>query len=142
MKDISDSQEDVARVVRGARTIAVLGAHPDPSRPAHYVPAYVASRGVRVLPVNPVYAGTTIFGETVRRSLDELAGIEIDIVDVFRRSSDVPTHTAEILSMKPLPRLVWLQLGIRHDETARALMDAGIEVVQDRCLLVDHRRFA
>lgn len=142
MRDISSSSEDIARVVRGARTIAVLGAHPDPSRPAHYVPAYVVARGVRVLPVNPVYEGTTIFGETVRRSLDALAGFEIDIVDVFRRSSDVPAHTAEILAMRPLPKVVWLQLGIRHDETARALIAAGIEVVQDRCLLVDHRHHA
>lgn len=141
MRDISSSSEDIARVVTGARTIAVLGAHPDPSRPAHYVPAYVHGRGVRVLPVNPAYVGETLFDEPVRGSLADLRGLTIDILDVFRRSSDVPTHLAEILAMDPLPKVVWLQLGIRHDETARALIDAGIEVVQDRCLLVDKKRF-
>jgi predicted CoA-binding protein len=141
MRDLSHDDDAIARLLTSARTIAVLGAHDDPARPAHYVPAYVFSRGVRILPVNPMRIGTRLFDENVRGTLAEWRGIAIDIVDVFRRSVDVPAHLDDILAMDPLPKCVWLQLGIRHEETARALIAKGIEVVQDRCLLVDHRAY-
>jgi predicted CoA-binding protein len=130
---------DIARVLRDARTIAVLGAHSDPSRPASYVPEYLHAQGYRVLPVNPMLAGRELWGAPVHASLAEL-GEAVDILDVFRRPELLPGHLEEILAMNPRPRLVWLQQGIRNDEFARALQAAGIDVVQDRCTLADHRR--
>ena len=129
----------IAAAVRAARVVAVLGAHHEPIRPAFYVPEYLHQQGYRILPVNPALAGRTIWGESVR---DRLAGIgaAVDIVDVFRRPDQLPAHLDDILAMSPRPRLVWLQQGIRHDAFAAALVAGGIDVVQDRCALVEHRR--
>lgn len=134
-----ESTDDVKRVLEDATTIAVLGAHPSASRPAAYVPAYLREVGYRVIPVNPRFVGQVLFGEQVRASLAELHEA-VDIVDVFRRSEDIPGHLDDILSMSPRPRLVWFQLGITNDDVARRLIDEGIDVVQDRCTLADHRR--
>ena len=120
--------------------IAVLGAHPEPSRPACYVPAYMAEKGFAIHPVNPVIAGQVLFGRPAVARLGDLEA-PIDLVDVFRRSEHLPAHIPEILAMDPLPRVVWLQSGIRHAGFARRLEAAGIEVVRDRCLLVEHRHF-
>jgi len=120
-----------------ARCIAVLGAHVDAEKPAHYVPDYLHRKGYRILPANPVYASRTLWGEPVRASLAEISE-PVDILDVFRRSAQVADHTDEILALRP--GLVWLQSGIRNDTVARTLEDAGIPVVQDRCLMVEHRR--
>jgi predicted CoA-binding protein len=130
---------DVRAVLERARTVAVLGAHDDPSRPAHYVPDYMHGVGSRILPVNPALVGKTLWGEPVRASLVEL-GVTVDVVDVFRRSEAVPAHLDELLAMRPLPAVVWLQTGIRNDTVAAALVAAGIDVEQDRCMLADHRR--
>lgn len=130
---------EIAAVLRAARTIAVLGAHEAPSKPAFYVPDYLHEQGYRILPVNPVLVGKTLWGEPVRSSLAEL-GESVDIVDVFRRPELLPGHLADLLAMRPLPRLVWLQQGIRNDPFAEEVLRAGIGVVQDRCTLADHRR--
>ena len=127
----------VRPVLESTRTIAVLGAHVDPDRPAHYVPDYLASQGYRVLPVNPMFAGRTLWGATVRARLDELDE-PVSLVDVFRRPEALPAHLDEILGMRPAPRVVWFQQGIRNDAVAAALVAAGIRVVQDRCTLADH----
>jgi len=132
------TDRQILEVLRGARTIAVLGAHTEASRPAFYVPDYLHGQGYRILPVNPQLAGKTLWGQTVRASLAEL-GEPVDIVDVFRRPDLLPGHLAEIRAMAPRPRLVWLQLGIRNDAFAREVEAAGIDVVQDRCTLADHR---
>lgn len=129
----------IRRVLESSRTVAVLGAHHQPARAACYVPDYLAEQGYRVLPVNPRLAGRTLWGQTVTSSLGELRE-PVDLVDVFRRAEYVPGHVDEILAMDPLPKVVWLQLGIRNDEAARRLSDAGLDVVQDRCTLADHRR--
>jgi predicted CoA-binding protein len=130
----------ITEALRAARTIAVLGAHEDPSRPAFYVPDYLHAQGYRILPVNAMLAGKTLWGERVRASLAEL-GESVDIVDVFRRPEALPAHLDDLLAMSPRPRLVWLQLGIRNDDFARAVQAAGIDIVQDRCTLADHRAF-
>lgn len=132
------SAQDLKHMLQGAKTIAVLGANPKPGRPAHYVPDYMKSRGYKVLPVNPVHAGKELFGERVRARLADL-GEPVDIVNVFRRSEDVAAHLDDILAMTPRPKAVWLQLGIESAEAAAALDAAGIDVVQNRCLLIDHR---
>lgn len=131
--------EDVRRILSRARTVAVLGAHEDLARPAGYVPEYLYEQGYRILPVNPVLAGKTLWGESVRARLDEIRE-PVDVVDVFRRADALAPHLDEILAMKPLPRVVWLQLGIRNDAFADALRARGIEVIQDRCTLADHQR--
>jgi predicted CoA-binding protein len=131
----------IAEALRSARVVAVLGAHDEPSRAAFYVPQYLHGQGYRILPVNPQLAGRSLWGEPVRSSLADVAE-PVDIVDVFRRPDLLSGHLAEILAMAPRPRLVWLQQGIRNDAFARALQAEGIDVVQDRCALVDHRRLA
>lgn len=131
--------KDVAAALRTSRTIAVLGAHEAPTRPAYYVPQYLFEQGYKIVPVNPLLAGKTMWGETVRATLAEIAQ-PVDIVDVFRRPELLGEHLADILAMAPRPRIVWLQLGIRNDAFAREVEAAGIDVVQDRCTLADHRR--
>lgn len=122
------------------RRIAVLGIKPEShaSQPAHYVPAYAQRAGFEVLPVPVYYPEVThILGQPVARSLAALAP-PIDLVNVFRRSEDVPAHLDELLAARP--RAVWLQQGIRHDAVAERLAREGIDVVQDRCLLVELQR--
>lgn len=133
------TEAEVRDVLARSRVVAVLGAHTEHSRPAYYVPEYMRSVGSRILPVNPALAGGTVFGEPIRASLVEIDEA-VDVVNVFRRAEALPPHLDEILGMKHRPPVVWLQLGIRNDTFARALTDAGIDVIQDRCMLADHRR--
>lgn len=127
----------VRTILAQSPTIAVLGIHHDPSRPANYVPAYLHEQGYRILGVNPALAGTELFGEEVVASLADLDE-PIDLVDVFRRPEALPGHLDE-LAASSAP-VIWFQLGIRNDLVADALIAAGKEVVQDRCTLADHRR--
>ena len=121
------------------KTIAVLGMKTEmqAGAPAFYVPKYLHSVGFQVIPV-PVYYPevTEILGQKVYRQLMDVP-VDIDLVNVFRRSQDVRPHLEEILAKKP--RAVWLQSGIRDDAVAETLAKANIKVVQDRCLMVEHR---
>lgn len=137
---ILTSDDAIKNVLETARTVAVLGAHPDPRKAAHYVPRYLHEHGYRIVPVNPRYTGRELFGETVRAELTDLDE-QVDVVDVFRSSERVPAHVGEILAMRLRPKVVWLQQGIRHDESARVLAEAGIDVVQDACMLALHKAF-
>lgn len=128
----------VRQILQDNRVVAVLGAHVNVSKPAYYVPQYLFDQGYTIVPVNPGYVGETLFEHPVAASLAELEQ-PIDIVDVFRRSEAVPAHLDDILAMNPLPKVVWLQSGIRNDEVAAKLREAGIEVIQNRCMLADHR---
>ena len=129
---------EITKALRDARTIAVLGVNDKPDRPAHYVPEYLHQQGYRIVPVNPALAGQTLFGEIVRASLAEIDE-PIDIVDVFRRPEMLPGHLDDIRAMKHRPKIVWLQLGIRNDDFARDVEAAGIDVVQSKCTLAEHR---
>ena len=132
--------DDIARIVRENKRIAVLGIKTEAQRdqPAFYVPEYMARAGYDIVPV-PVYypEATEILGRPVYRTVSAVPG-PIDMVNVFRRPHDIPPHLPDLLAARP--RVVWMQLGISHDEVAEALARAGIKVVQDRCLMVDHRR--
>ncbi|HYQ81763.1 MAG TPA: CoA-binding protein [Anaeromyxobacteraceae bacterium] len=137
--------EDDARIgelLRSTRRVAVLGIKTEAQadQAAFYVAKYLHDQGVEVVPV-PVYYPEVkaILGRPVFRKVADVPG-PVDIVDVFRRPADVPAHLEDILAKKP--RAVWLQLGIRNDQAAEALARAGILVVQDRCLMVEHRRHA
>jgi predicted CoA-binding protein len=130
-----EDDEGVERVLKGTRRIAVLGIKVDPSQPAHYVPAYAKKEGMDIVPV-PVYYpdATEILGEPVYRAVADIPG-EVDMVNVFRRPSDILKHLDDIIAKRP--RSVWFQLGIRNDEAAERLAREGIDVVQDRCLMVE-----
>ena len=117
-------------------TVAVLGVHDDPARAASYVPAYLDEHGYRILGVNPRLAGRTLFGRPVVAHLTDLAE-PVDLVDVFRRSEWLPGHLDDLIACRP--RVVWMQLGVKNDDVARALEAAGIEVVQDRCTMAEHQ---
>lgn len=130
---------DLATILREARTVAVLGAHPDPDRPAHYVPDYLHRQGYRILPVNPSYGEEELWGRRPAATLAELDE-PVDVVVVFRRSERVADHLDDLLAMDPRPRTTWLQLGIRDDAVADRLEAEGIAVVQDACMLAEHRR--
>ncbi len=129
---------EIAAALRSARTIAVLGVSADPDKPAHYVPEYLHRMGYRILPVNPGLVGRELFGEPVRARLADLDE-PVDIVDVFRRPELLPPHLEDLRAMKHRPRIVWLQLGIRNDAFARDVEAAGIDVVQSKCTLAEHR---
>ena len=122
-----------------ASTIAVVGIKPaDTDAPAFYVPEYTQKAGFRIIPV-PVYYPEMVreLGETAYRSLRDVP-VPIDVVQLFRRPSDIPPHLDDILAVKP--KLVWMQLGIRHDGVAETLAREGIDVVQDHCMLVELRK--
>lgn len=137
MPDPSSAAE-VRDLLASCRHIAVLGAHSTRERPAFYVPDYMHAQGYEIYPVNPGGVGQTWWGRPVVATLAELK-TPIDVVDVFRRADQLPAHLDDLLDMDPLPKVVWLQLGIRHDEIAAQLRDLGIRVIQDRCMLADHR---
>jgi predicted CoA-binding protein len=127
-------------LLRDTKTIAVLGIKPEShaGQAGHYVPAHMAQAGYEIIPV-PVYYPevTEILGQPVVRSLAAI-GRPIDMVNVFRKPSDIPPHVDDIIAAKP--KSVWFQLGIRNDEAAKTLAEAGIKVVQDRCLMVEEAR--
>lgn len=138
--NLIEGEGEILRVAREIRRVAVLGIKTADQQfqPAYYVPQYLKHAGVEIVPVPVYYPGVTeILGERVFRRLADIPG-DIDMVDVFRRPRDIPPHVDDILAARP--RVVWLQLGIRNDEVAERLAREGIQVVQDRCLMVDHRR--
>jgi uncharacterized protein len=134
--DVGGIRELLARTQR----VAVLGMRTEAYayKPAFYVPQYLVSAGLEVIPV-PVHhpEAAFILGQKVYHRLTDVPG-EIDLVDVFRRSEDIKGHLEDMLAKKP--RAVWFQSGIRNDEAAEKLARAGIKVVQNRCLMIDHRQ--
>jgi len=138
-ENLIETDEGVRELLAGTRRIAVLGMKTEAQsfQPAFYVAQYLASAGVEVVPV-PVYYpdATHILGLQVYRKLMDIPG-EIDMVDVFRRAQDIPPHVEDILAKRP--RSVWFQSGIRNDAVAETFARAGIKVVQDLCLMVEHR---
>lgn len=129
------------RLLPGLRRIAVLGIKPESraDRPAHIVPAYLHRAGYEVLPVPVYYPGVSeILGRRVYRTVAEIPG-RVDVVNVFRKPADLMPHLDDLVAARP--RLVWMQTGIHNDDFAARLLAAGIDVVQDECLMVEHRRW-
>ncbi|HEY1233140.1 MAG TPA: CoA-binding protein [Candidatus Binatia bacterium] len=141
-ENLIEQPSDIHRLIRQSRRIAVLGIKTEAQadQPAFYVPRYLATAGFEVIPV-PVYYPEVmeILGARVYRRLTEIPG-RIDLVNVFRRSHDIGGHVEEILAKRP--SAVWFQSGIRNAAAAETLAKAGIKVVQDRCLMVEHKRIA
>jgi uncharacterized protein len=141
-ENLIQSPADIRELILQSRRIAVLGIKTEAQadQPAFYVPKYLAAAGFELIPV-PVYYPevTAILGRPVYRRLMEIPG-DIDLVDVFRRSHDISGHLEDMLAKGPTA--VWFQSGIRNDAAAETLAKAGIKVVQDRCLMVEHRLVA
>jgi predicted CoA-binding protein len=139
--NIIDNNAQIRELLAETRTIAVIGIKTEnqANQPAFYVPSYLDSAGFEVIPVPVYYPQVThILGHKVYRKLVEIP-YEIDLVNIFRRPEDIPSHLEDILTKRP--KTVWMQSGIRHDAVAERLAEAGIKVVQNRCLMVDHRHF-
>jgi predicted CoA-binding protein len=133
-----ESPAQIRDLLENTHRIAVLGIKPDPEQPANYVPEYAERAGYEIIPV-PVYYKelTEMMGKKVYRRLEDIPG-DVDMINVFRRPKDIPPHVDDIIAKKP--KSVWFQLGIRNDDAAEKLARAGIDVVQDHCLLVELKR--
>ena len=138
--ELTESQA-IAHILTHCRTVAVVGLSPKVHRESYIVARYMQAHGWRIVPVNPVAAAsaTPILGETVYATLADAARHEkIDLVDVFRNSADVPPIAEEAIAIGA--KVLWLQLGVQHDAAAARARAAGLQVVQDRCMLVEHQR--
>ena len=130
------TDEELDAILRQTRTVATVGARPQ--GPAYEVPLYLTQRGYVVIPVSP-HLTQPLFEQAPRAQLSDLEQ-PVDLVQIFRRPEAVPALVDEILSLRWLPRVVWMQPGIRHDEAAGRLMAAGVDVVMDRCMRQEHKR--
>jgi predicted CoA-binding protein len=126
------------RILTENRTIAMVGLSADPMRPSHFAAIYMQSEGYDIIPVNPRYVGETILGQTVYGSLEEIPR-RVDIVDVFRRPSEAPAIARSAVDIGA--KVLWMQLGVVNDEAAAMAREAGLEVVMDRCVKIEHARF-
>ncbi|MFO7894691.1 MAG: CoA-binding protein [Longimicrobiales bacterium] len=132
--------EEIREILETTKRVAVLGIKPESraGKAAHYVPKYLQDQGYDVVPVPTYYPDVTeILGETVYREVAAVPG-PVDMVDVFRKPTDIPSHVDDIIAKQP--EVVWFQLGVRNDDAAERLARAGIRVVQNRCTMADHRR--
>ena len=129
----------IAAILRSTKVIALVGASPNPERPSQRVMAFLLRKGYRVIPVNPGHAGQEILGQPVAARLADIAE-PIDMIDIFRAASALPSVVEEALALSPLPKVIWGQLSVRHDEAAAAAEAAGIKVVMDRCPAIEYPR--
>lgn len=130
------TQDLIQKIFEETKTIAVVGFSAKPARPSHYVAAFLQQNGYRVIPVNPGLAGQAFLGETVYASLSDIP-VPVDMVDIFRRSEDVPPVVEEALSSLPDLKTIWMQMGIVNEDAAAAARAAGKQVVMDRCPMVE-----
>lgn len=136
-ENLLNSDAEISALLRETKRIAVIGIKMEAFQPAYYVPNYMKNAGFEIVPVPVYYPDVTeIMGEKVYRNLGEIPG-DIDLVNIFRRSNDVAKHTDDILAK--MPKAVWMQSGIYNDDVAETLARAGIKVVQNMCLMVEHR---
>ncbi len=126
------------RILNENRTIAIVGLSADPMRPSHFAAIYMQSEGYDIIPVNPRYVGETILGQTVYASLEEIPR-PVQIVDVFRRADEVPAIARSAIAIGA--SVLWMQLGVINEEAATIAREAGLEVVMDRCVKIEHARF-
>lgn len=129
------------RILTRYRRFVCVGVSPKPERPSHFVGRYLSQRGYRVIPVNPGHAGKMLWGERVRAGLADIDPAEApEVLDLFRRSEDVPPIVAEALERFPSLKVVWMQVGVMNDEAARMAEARGLTVIQNRCPKIEHQR--
>ena len=139
MHDNLDWDTSVRRLLQSAKTVAVVGASTNPARPVYGVMAYLLRAGYHVIPVNPGQGGRDILGQHVYATLADIPE-PIDIVDIFRRQEALAGIVDEALALTPLPKAIWMQLGLRDDVAAAKAEAAGLTVVMDRCIKIEHAR--
>lgn len=131
----------IAGILNSVKTVAVVGASANEVRPSFFVMEYLLGKGFGVIPVNPGQAGRKILGQTVYARLADIPG-PVDMVDIFRAPAAVPAIVDEALALDPLPGVVWMQLGVRHDAAATKAEAAGLKVVMDRCPKIEYARLS
>ena len=136
---MNPTDKDLRAIFARVKTIALVGASADPLRASYFVGRYLAVRGYRIIGVNPKLAGTDLFGERVRASLSDIDA-SVDMVDIFRRSDAVPPIVDEALALWPDLRVIWMQIGVRHEAAAETARAWGVTVVQDLCPKQEHQR--
>ncbi len=138
-----DSYDDayISGILEEVRTVAIVGASANEVRPSFFVTKYLIDKGYAVFPINPGHAGREILGRMTYAKLADVPGA-IDMIDVFRASDAVPGIVDEALALNPLPKVIWTQLTVRHDEAAAKAEAAGIKVVMNRCPKIEYARLA
>ena len=138
------TEKDFIKIVEETRTIAMVGASKNPVRPSFFVATYFNSRGRRIIPINPGMVGQDLFGEPFLGSLADIPkGTSVDMVDIFRRSEEVPKIVDDaIVHLVPGLKTIWMQFGVSHEEAAAKARAAGLTVVENRCPKVDHMRLS
>ncbi|MES0030679.1 CoA-binding protein [Mesorhizobium sp. M0040] len=131
----------IAGILNSVKTIALVGASANDVRPSYFVLKYLLGKGFSVFPINPGQAGKEILGQMTYARLADVPG-PVDMVDVFRASAAVPGIVDEVLRLDPLPKVIWMQLGIRHDEAAARAEAAGIKVVMNRCPKIEYGKLS
>jgi len=131
---------NLKEILENTKTIAVIGMKDDEYETAYKIPFYMNQHGYSIYPVNPMRAGKEVLGKDFHEKVNDIKD-KIDMVNIFRRPEFIPEHVKEILSMNPLPKYVWFQLGIYNDEAAKELEEHGIKVVQSRCIMVEHANY-
>lgn len=131
---------DIKKILTDTKTIAVIGIKDKPREDAYDIPLFMKEKGYKICPVNATKVGKEILGEICVEKVTDL-NQQVDMVNIFRKSEFLIRHAEEILQMNPLPKYVWFQLGIENNEAAKMLEERGIEVIQDSCLSVEHRRY-
>ncbi len=131
----------IAGILREVRTVAIVGASANDVRPSYFVAKYLIDKGYEVFPVNPGQAGKEILGRMTYARLADIPA-PIDMVDIFRASDAVPGIVDEALALASRPKIVWMQLGVRHDAAAARAEAAGIRVVMNRCPKIEYARLS
>ena len=128
---------DLKALFASTKTIAIVGMSTRTDRPSNEVATLMQRAGFRILPVNPAYAGQTILGETFVPTLADVP-VPLDIVDCFRKSEDMVEVALAAVAMRPLPKVLWMQLGVANEAAAKIARDAGIAVVQNQCVEIEY----
>ncbi|CAN7703956.1 CoA-binding protein [Mesorhizobium sp. LjNodule214] len=131
----------IGGILNSVKTIAMVGASPNDVRPSYFVLKYLLAKGYSVFPINPGHAGKEILGRTVYARLADLPE-PVDMIDIFRGSASVPGVIEEVLRLDPLPKVLWMQLGVRHDEAAARCEAAGMKVVMNRCPKIEYGKLS
>ena len=141
MKHDSYSDDHIRNILNSVKTVAMVGASPQNVRPSYFVFKYLAERGYDMIPVNPGQIGKSLIGKPFVGSLREI-GRPVDMVDIFRSAEHIMPVLDEVLAMPTLPKVLWLQLGVRHDEAAVKAEAAGMQVIMNRCPKIEYGRLS
>ena len=138
---MTQTDDELRKILKSTKVVAVVGVSSNPVRPSYFVARYLGLKGFRVIPVNPGLAGQTLFGETVFASLSDIPrDIPVDMVDIFRRSDQVPPLVDEAMATLPALRTIWMQIGVEHAQSAAKARAAGLSVIENRCPKIEYQR--